>query len=47
MREIKFRAWDRVNKQMIPHNYLMVCVKNINKYSGKKQMFYIIEKSLK
>jgi hypothetical protein len=29
MHEIRFRAWDKINKQYIPHKLLSVCLKNI------------------
>ncbi len=28
-REIKFRAWDKINKQFIPNKHLSVSIKNI------------------
>lgn len=40
-REIKFRAWDEINNQMIPHNLINVGVKNINQSNGKKQFTYL------
>lgn len=41
MRQIKFKAWDEINKQMIPHELLAVGLKNINKVYGKKQFTYL------
>ena len=44
MRDIRFRAWDKINKQIIPHNLLSVGLKNIGnndqfvyeQYTGRK-----------
>jgi len=41
-RELKFRAWDDANKQMIPHRKIGVLLKNVNNEPyGKQQMFYM------
>ena len=47
MRVIKFRAWDKVNKQMIPHELLEIGVKNINKNPKKNQFHYMQYTGLK
>ena len=47
MREIKFRAWDSANKQMIDHRNIGVMVKNINNEVNKPHLFYMQSTGLK
>ncbi len=47
MREIKFRAWDYINKRMLIHKELSVGLKNINDVVGKVQFSYMQYTGLK